>query len=180
MSWIVIKELLLKQLHFIVACIIALVCAAGWVYTEIDFKQYKLDVMTEQSQSKDKVIERQTEINKLTERFITNQERLEKKYADSFNTLSNQLTDLRNNSDRVSNQTKEIRTTIFTNTDTAYANEVAATYTNLYDELKQFTLGASEQADRATEEAFKQYESCKVMVDEYNTFKAEADEKKDR
>lgn len=177
MSWIVIKELLLKQLHFIVACTIALVCAAGWVYTELDFKQYKLDIITEQSEVKDRVIEHQTEIGKLTERIITNQESLEKKYADSFNTLSNQLTDLRNNSDRVSEQTKEIRTTIFTNTDTAYANEVAETYTNLYDELKHFTLGATEQADRATEEAFKQYESCKVMVDEYNRFKTEVESK---
>lgn len=179
MSWTLVKELFLKQLHFIIASILAIVFATCWVATNNKFKNYKIAVLEESGKTKDSIIEKQTEVNNLTERLIEKHTTLENDYAETLNAINNNIISTRKLVSGLSTQSQEIRTNVVSSADTAYATKVATTYIDLYSEIKQHAVESSEQADRATAEAFKQYESCKLMVDEYNKFKDDSNEKKD-
>ena len=179
MTWVLFKELLLKQLHFVIASVLAIVFAVCWVNTNNDFKNYKIAVLEQEGEGKDKIIERQTEVNNLTERLIEKHTTLENDYAETLKAINANVTSTRKLVSGLSTQSHEIRTNVVSSADTAYATEVATTYIDLYGEIKQHAIETSEQADKATAEAFKQYESCKLMVDEYNKFKDDSNEKKD-
>lgn len=175
MTWVLFKELLLKQLHFVIASVLAIVFAVCWVNTNNDFKNYKISVL--EQEGKDKIIERQTEVNNLTERLIEKHTTLENDYAETLNAINANVTSTRKLVSGLSTQSQEIRTNVVSSADTAYATEVATTYIDLYGEIKQHAIESSEQADKATAEAFKQYEQCKATIEEYNKFKSEQESK---
>lgn len=177
MSWTLVKELLLKQLHFVIASVLAIVFAVCWVNTNNDFKNYKITVLEQEGEDKDKIIERQTQVNNLTERLIEKHTTLENDYAETLKAINANVTSTRKLISGLSTQSHEIRTNVVSSTDTAYATEVATTYIDLYGEIKQHAIESSEQADKATAEVFKQYEQCKATIDEYNRFKAEQEER---